>query len=73
MSTFLALYRGETVGGAKLVAVSADPTIVTDFARRLLKDPPSPERDEESDRDPVLASIEQGRRRALRLISRERA
>jgi hypothetical protein len=69
MSTFLALYRGDTVGKAQLVAVSADPTTVADFASRLLGEPAPPRAPEG---DPVLASIEQGRRKALRLIARER-
>jgi hypothetical protein len=68
MSTFLALYRGDTVGKAQLVAVSADPVTVADFAARLLGQPPQPG---DSSPDPVLASIERGRRKALRLIARE--
>ena len=67
MSTFLALYRGETIGGAKLVAVSADPATVAEFAARLLHDPPGPE----VTSDPVLLSIERGRRQALRRLSKE--
>ncbi len=67
MTTFLALYRGETVGAAKMVAVSADPRLVGDFATRLLGQAPGPEE------DPVVASIEEGRRRALRIVADERA
>ena len=40
MTTFLALYRGATISGAELVAVSADHAIVTDFAQRLITDEP---------------------------------
>lgn len=69
MSTFLALYRGESVGSAKLVAVSADPATVAEFAARLLHQPPSVEESP----DPVLLSIERGRRQALRRISKEAA
>ncbi len=69
MSTFLALYRGESVGSAKLVAVSADPTTVAEFAARLLHQSPSVE----DSPDPVLLSIERGRRQALRRISKEAA
>lgn len=67
MSTFLALYRGESVGSAKLVAVSADPTTVAEFATRLLHQPLNVE----DNPDPVLLSIERGRRQALRRISKE--
>ncbi len=67
MTSFLALYRGETVGAAKMVAVSADPRLVGDFAARLLGQAPGPEE------DPVVASIEEGRRRALRIVADERA
>ena len=40
MTSFLALYRGETVSGARIVALSADPQLVRDFAARLLESPP---------------------------------
>ena len=40
MTSFLALYRGETVSGARIVALSADPRLVRDFAARLLESPP---------------------------------
>ncbi len=43
MTSFLALYRGETVSGARLVALTADPTMVRDFAARLIADEPGPE------------------------------
>jgi hypothetical protein len=39
-TSFLALYRGETVSGARIVALSADPQLVRDFAARLLESPP---------------------------------
>ncbi len=38
-TSFLALYRGETVSGARIVALSADPQLVRDFATRLLESP----------------------------------
>ncbi|MDP9374280.1 MAG: hypothetical protein M3Q65_17855 [Chloroflexota bacterium] len=66
MSTFLALYRGDTIAQAKLVAVSADPAVVSTFAQQLLRSADDNEED-----DPVVASIARGRRHALRLISRE--
>jgi hypothetical protein len=46
MTSFIALYRGETVIGARLVAVSADPQLVREFGARLAADGP------ESDEDP---------------------
>ena len=61
MTTFLALYRGESVSSAKLLALSADGELVRDFAARLLEAPPH-------ETDPVLEELEHGRRRALRLV-----
>ena len=46
-TSFLALYRGETVSGARIVALSADPQLVRDFAGRLLES--SPEQFEQPD------------------------
>jgi len=43
VTAFLALYRGETVSGARLVALTADPNLVKDFAARLVTDEPAPE------------------------------
>ena len=39
MTTFLALYRGESVSVAKLLALTAEPTVVREFATRLLVEP----------------------------------
>ena len=64
MTSFVALYRGETIGAAKLVAVSAERELVRDFADRLLAEP-------EADEDPVMLELEQGRRRALQLVKSE--
>lgn len=61
-TTFLALYRGP-VGSAELLAVTADPSLVADFATRLLRadhDPPD---------DPILAAKQDGQRRVLRLVA----
>ena len=65
MMTFLALYRGKTIAEAKMVAVTADPELVTAVATHLL-DTPQPH-----DADPVITSLERGRRGALRLIKQE--
>jgi hypothetical protein len=60
--SFLALYRGESVSTAKLLAVSADSALVREFAARLL------ETSEDNKPDPVVGELEEGRRRALRLV-----
>jgi hypothetical protein len=65
MTTFLALYRGRTVAEAKMVAVTADPALVATVAAHLLDTPPP------QDEDPVVTTLEQGRRAALRLIKQE--
>ncbi len=36
MTSFVALYRGDTVSAAKIIAVSADPELVRDFAARMV-------------------------------------
>ena len=40
MTTFVGLYRGETVSKAKLIALSADPELVAELAARLLPESP---------------------------------
>jgi hypothetical protein len=66
MTTFLALYRGESVSAAKLLALTAEPTVVCEFAARLLVEP------EEREQDAVLQELEHGRRRALHRVSQAR-
>ena len=51
MTSFIALYRGETVSGARIVALIADPQLVRDFAARLLERAPEPHRGFESSGD----------------------
>ena len=63
-TSFIALYRGATIRSARLVAVSADPRLAADVARRILREPLS-------DEDSVVATLERGRRSALRAIARE--
>jgi hypothetical protein len=65
LTSFVALYRGETVGAAKMVAVSAEPALVRDFATRMLAKLP------EDETDTVIQELEQGRRRALELVRNE--
>lgn len=61
-TTFVALYRGESVAGAKLLALSADAKIVGEFAARLLDANPY------EHADAVVRELESGRRNALRLV-----
>jgi len=65
MVTFIAIYRGAEIDTAKMVAVSADPDLVVQVVSQLLE---SPQSTGEAVSDPVLASLDQGRRQALRLI-----
>ena len=65
MTTFVALYRGQTIAEAKLVAVSADPSIVAEVSSRILQ-----AQDTESS-DPVIARVDRGKNEALRLIKQE--
>jgi hypothetical protein len=65
LTSFVALYRGETVGAAKMVAVSAEPDLVRDFAARMLAQPL------EDESDTILQELERGRRCALELVRRE--
>ena len=65
MTTFLAIYRGETVAAAKLVAVSADPVLVARTVSALR---------EEIQRftdDGVLNAMEIAKHSALELIEEE--
>jgi hypothetical protein len=65
MTNFIALYRGETIGSAKIIAVSADADLVAEFAARMLHRP------EETDSDPIVRILDAGRQQALRLIAEE--
>ena len=57
---FVALYRGETVADAQLVAVSSEPQIVARFIRDLAGDIEDPEHPD--DREPlrVVRSTDDG-------------
>jgi hypothetical protein len=66
LTNFIALYRGETVTSAKIVAVTADADLVADLAARMLR-----RQEEEIENDSVVRSLDDGRRRALRLITEE--
>ena len=60
MTTFIAVYRGDTVAGARIVALSADHEIVRDLAARLLES--APERYEEPE------SGDRDERRTMRVV-----
>ncbi len=62
MPDYLALYRGDRLAAAKVVAVSADPSVVRQFAARLLSEA------NQQEPDAVIRELAQGRRRALRLV-----
>ena len=66
MVSFVALYRGDHLRTAELVAVTADPEITSQVAEQLLSDdrtkPPE-------NFDPVLEGLHSGRAHALKLMS----
>jgi hypothetical protein len=66
LTNFIALYHGETVASAKIIAVTAHADLVADFAARMLH-----REEEETEGDSVVRSLDDGRRRALRLIAEE--
>ena len=65
-TSFIAVYRGETISGARLIAISADPALVNQVTSQILETYP-----EASEDDPVVECVESGRRRALHLIKGE--
>ena len=65
MTSFVAIYRGPSVAEAKLIAASADPGLVSEVSTRLLQSLPV------QNQDPIIESLETGRRTALRLIGKE--
>lgn len=65
MVSFLALYRGQSVGAAELVAVSTDPELVGRFADELL------DQKARTADDPVIDAIREAERRGLRVVRDE--
>ncbi len=65
MTTFIAIYRGDTVANAKLIAVSADPELVSRIASSFAK------QENNSNNDGVLDTLESARRKALKFIQEE--
>ncbi len=68
MVSFLALYRGDSIGTAELVAVTTNQRLIATIATELLSG-----RDEEQfdADDPAVAAVKRGRRRALELVRHE--
>jgi hypothetical protein len=64
MTSFLAIYRGKSIGEAALIAVSADPALVAEVSSKLLQNKNNHE-------DKVISEIENGKRSALSLIAQE--
>jgi hypothetical protein len=64
-ASFVALYRGNSISSAKLVAVASEPDLVRAFAARMLAERMEPES------DAVAREIERSRRRALQVIRDE--
>lgn len=67
MLNFVALYRGESLQAARLVAVTTDRELVAQIAAGLLSRPVTDES------DPAIDAVSGGRREALRLIHGEAA
>lgn len=61
MNTLIAIYRGQTVADARLIAVTADPHLVTFVLERLLEE-------DDPSADPASRALDIGRREALRTI-----
>ena len=68
MTNFVAVYRGKTIRDAKMIAVSGDPALVAHVASELLDDPFCLN---DAGDDPILSALNQGRRRALRLVQED--
>ena len=66
MATFVAIYSGETIAGARLIALSANPVLIAEVSARILH-----EHSDQEAQDPIIACVEQGRKHALRLITQE--
>jgi hypothetical protein len=64
MTSFIAVYRGQTIGEAKLIAVTADPALVAEVSAKLLHK-------SATEKDNVINALEDGRQSALQQIVRE--
>jgi hypothetical protein len=61
LATFLALYQGDTVSSARLIAIDMDRALIREFASRMLDKEPE-------ELDPVGRELERGTRRALEVV-----
>ena len=66
-ASFLALYRGDAIAAAKMVAITAEPKLVREFAACMLSTQPC-----EPEQDVVLRELEGGYRNALRVVRDEK-
>lgn len=66
-TTFIAVYRGATIGEAHLLAVSTDLELVREVVTRLLGNSP------DDIADPAVRALEEGRREALQASMPESA
>lgn len=64
MTSFVALYRGQTVASARLIGVTANPALVAVVSAQLLAEI-------EPDIDEIEKEMNKGKRNALQLILRE--
>ncbi len=72
LTTFIALYHGQTVNSARILAVSADPHLVAGVANELLLNG-LPETSGTPNSDPIENALWEGRQKALRLVKTESA
>ena len=68
MTSFIAVYRGNSISDAKMIAVSGSHSLVAYVASEIMSD--ALYLDDASD-DPILSALNQGRRAALRLVKEE--
>src|SRR5438132_494764 len=68
MVSFIGLYRGASLSAAELVAVSADPVLVSHVAGALLHERA---RDGSGTNDPATVALTGGKRQALELVRDE--
>jgi hypothetical protein len=65
LTSFIALYQGDTVASSRILAITADPLLVSDFADRLLDDWQS---------EPIehtITPVEEANKRRQRITTRE--
>ena len=68
MASFVAVYHGESMRDAKMIAVSGDCSLVAHVSTQMLDDPLCINLDTD---DPVLLALNEGKRSALRLVRGE--